>query len=100
MLRALLRLIPCRPSESARFRASVLSVARRPPESGAAADALLRETHFLLDAQQHLQVLNERYFPSSGMTPQEVVTATAARVGFKMPKTAPVTNGDDASAKE
>jgi hypothetical protein len=57
-------------------------------------DPLLREAEFLLRAQKHLHELNERYFPQSGMTPQEVVESTAARVGFRLPKQAdPVDDG-------
>lgn len=90
-LRGLLRLLPCQPSEAPRFRAAVLSAARAaqtdqgrcPPD-----DPLLREAEFLLRAQKRLHDLNERYFPQSGMSPQEVVESTAARVGFRLPKQA------------
>jgi len=83
--RSLLRLVPCR------LRGGVIDYVRR-----AAADgnklALQREVHFLLSSQQHLKELNEKYFVQSGMTQQEIVAATAARVGFRMPKQA---EGDD-----
>ena len=87
MLRSLLRMVPCR------FRGSVLGLTRSRPQSDAAADALLREMHFLLSAQQHLKILNKKYFPTSGMSEQEVIAATAARVGFRMPK-APAADGE------
>lgn len=89
MLRELLRLLPCRPSERAKFRSVVIDVVRHlpaPPAAAAADQALATETLFLLRAQQHLKELNERYFPTSGMSEKEVIAATAARVGFRMPK--------------
>ena len=61
-------------------------VAKSMPES-AANSGLCTESHFLLRAQQHLRELNERYFPLSGKSQQEVVAATAARVGLRMPET-------------
>lgn len=89
MLRTLLRLLPCRPSERARFRAQVIKLARSRVETGEQErkrELQLKEATFLLCAQQHLKELNARYFPTSGMSQQEVVAATAARVGFRMPK--------------
>ena len=71
--------MPCR------LRGSVGEYIKKLPESDRNTN-LLRETHFLLRAHEHLRELNERYFPQSGMTQQEVVAATAARVGFRMPK--------------
>ena len=80
MLRSLLRLVPCR------LRTGVVDYVRRAPADGSNASSLLKETHHLLSAQLHLKELNERYFPQSGMSEKEVVAATAARVGFQMPK--------------
>ena len=77
-LRSIVRLVPCR------LRRAVLDLGVR--RSGSPDEKLLKETHFLLTAQQHLKELNLRYFPQSGMTDQEMIAATAARVGFQMPK--------------
>lgn len=78
-LRSLIRLLPCR------LRSGVADYVRRAPRTDGNAK-LLREAEFLLASHRHLQELNERYFPQSGMSQQEVVAATAARVGFRMPK--------------
>lgn len=88
-LRSLIRLVPCR------LRSSVLDYVRRHAPD-AKSDALFREVHFLWSTQRHLKQLNEKYFPQSGMTQAEVVAATAARVGFRMPKAA----DEDASKKQ
>ena len=86
-LRTLLKTLPCRPSEiSSELRGALEAAAKSTPES-AANSGLCTESYFLLHAQQHLRELNERYFPLSGKSQQEVVAATAARVGFSMPKT-------------
>ena len=86
MLTRVLDLLPCRPSELTRFR-SAIKTAFAPPAGTAPADsALLKETEFMLRSQATLAELNARYFPQSGMTEKEVVEATAARVGFRMPK--------------
>ena len=80
MLRTLLRLLPCRPSERARFRAQVIKLARSRVETGEQErkrELQLKEATFLLCAQQHLKELNARYFPTSGMSQQEVVAATS-----------------------
>ena len=85
MLRAVLRQLPCRPPQRPYFRSEVIATARDLP----ATSTLGEEALFLLRAQQHLHELNMRYFPQSGMTEKEVVAATAARVGFRMPKSDP-----------
>ena len=86
MLTRMLDLLPCRPSELTRFRAAI-KTAFAPAEGVASSEsALLKETEFMLRSQAHLAELNARYFPQSGMTDKEVVEATAARVGFRMPK--------------
>ena len=77
--RSLRRLMP---RELSDLRSEVAAVARSAAKDG----RLLTEAHFLLRAQQHLHELNVRYFPQSGMTQQEIVAATAARVGLRMPK--------------
>ena len=84
-VRQLVRCLPCRPSEAPLLRSTLTDVLTRssPP------DALLTETLHLLKAQRHLAVLNARYFPQSGMSEKEVVAATAARVGLRMPEDAP-----------
>jgi hypothetical protein len=87
-VRDLIRVLPCRLSEMPSLRTEVADVLRATSTDGASgANGLLTETHFLLRAQQHLHVLNVRYFPQSGKSQQEVVAATAARVGLQMPKT-------------
>lgn len=80
-LRSLLRLVPCS------LRSSVVDYVRRTPPGEANAN-MLREAQYLLKSHRHLQELNEKYFPQSGMSQQEVVAATAARVGFRMPQQA------------
>mgnify|MGYP002838199074 CR=1 FL=1 len=94
-LKDLLKTLPCRPSElSSELHGVLKDVAKSMPES-AANSGLCTESHFLLRAQQHLRELNERYFPLSGKSQQEVVAATAARVGLSMPKTnLPPSDGD------
>lgn len=86
--RALIKSLPCRPSELPQLHSEILDVLRAPRASAADANVLLTEAHFLYRAQQHLLELNERYFPQSGKSQKEVVAATAARVGFQMPKIA------------
>ena len=85
-VRELLRCLPCRPSEAPRLRSALADVLGRssPP------DALLAEATYLLRAQRHLAALNARYFPQSGMSEREVVAATAARVGLRMPDAPPL----------
>ena len=87
-IRAILRLLPCRTSELARFRSEVIEVARA---ANATTDAkrLGSETLYMMRAQQTLMDLNAKYFPQSGMSEQEVVAATAARVGLQLPKSEP-----------
>mmetsp|Transcript_29324 Transcript_29324/g.75602 ORF Transcript_29324/g.75602 Transcript_29324/m.75602 type:complete len:89 (+) Transcript_29324:101-367(+) len=80
-MRSLVRLVP------SRLRASAMAYMNGAPRSDSNA-MLLQEMQTMLSAQQHLKTLNERYFPQSGMSQQEVVAATAARVGFQMPKQA------------
>ena len=84
-LRAILRLLPCRTSELARFRGEVVEVAR----TANATTSLASETLYMLRAQHKLMELNAKYFPQSGMSEQEVVEATAARVGLRLPKAEP-----------
>ena len=79
-LRDLLRFVPCR------FRTGVMDVVRRAGRT-TKTEAMLKEVHFLLSAQRHSKALDARYFPQSGKTERQVVEATAARVGFRMPKT-------------
>ena len=67
------------------MRAEVVSAARE--MSKEQAEAIGREYLFLLESQRKLQELNEKYFPQSGMTQQEIIEATAKRVGLNMPKT-------------
>lgn len=90
-VRSLLRALPChRPSELPRFRSAVVDAVRQHPTSQLPASSsvnTVKEALFLLRAKQHLQELNERYFPQSGMSQKEVTEATAARVGLRMPKT-------------
>ena len=86
-LRALLRALPCRPSAMPELRGPLVEALGDGGTSGGR-KALLSEATFLLQAQQHLEELNQRYFPLSGKTQQEVVAATAARVGLRMPKAA------------
>lgn len=82
-MRDLIRSLPCRPSELPSLRGELLDAVK----NGPANSGLLAEANFLLRAQQHLKELNARYFPLSGKSQQEVVAATAARVGLRMPKT-------------
>ena len=90
--RGLLRMLPGRPAELPRFRAAVAAALRRPlspaqpAPTAESATVVLREVNFLLRSQQELAELNERYFPQSGMSQQDIVKATAARVGLAMPK--------------
>lgn len=99
-LRSLLRELPCRPSEHSRFRSIVVDAMRQHAagESSAppAAD-LAKEALFLLRAQRHLKELNLKYFPTSGMSQKEVVEATAARVGLRMPKAAEEEGGSSSA---
>lgn len=79
-LKALLGALPSKLAESP-IRAEVTKVF-----GDGGRQALLTETTFLLKAQEHLEELNKRYFPLSGKSQQEVVEATAARVGLRMPE--------------
>lgn len=98
--RKLLDLLPVRPSEASRFRGAVSAAARNLTEGSAATagspatprataagcELAAREAEFMLSSQAELAELNLRYFPTSGMTDQQVVEATAARVGFSLDK--------------
>ena len=89
-MQALLEVLPCRPAELARFRTAIgdaFAKQLQAPPVGLPKDHLIAETAFMLHSQAHLAELNARYFPQSGMTDKEIVAATAARVGFQMPKT-------------
>ena len=85
MVRALIRALPRRPSAMPELR-GVLAEAVGGADTSAGKQALLQEATFLMQAQRHLDELNKRYFPLSGKSQQEVVAATAARVGLSMPK--------------
>lgn len=96
-VRSLVRSLPCRPSEMPHLRNALADVLAAKPTTTASsprATGLLEEAQFLLSAQQHLDELNQRYFPQSGMTQKEAIASVAARVGFQMPKSI-----DDAAAE-
>ena len=85
-LRALIRSLPCRPSVMPKLRDAFADLAKA--SSPSAADSpMVAETLFYLKSQNHLNELNLRYFPQSGMSQRELTESTAKRVGLNMPKT-------------
>ena len=80
-LRAILRALPCRPSELPRFRAAVVSLYR-----DSTRPELSKELSFYLDSLQKQRELNQRYFPQSLLTPQERIAKLANVVGLQMPE--------------
>ena len=79
--RSLVRALPYTTSE---IRAELADILAK-PNSPSKANGLLTEATFLLGAQRHLEVLNAKYFPQSQKSQQEVLEATAARVGVRVP---------------
>mmetsp|Transcript_46788 Transcript_46788/g.115913 ORF Transcript_46788/g.115913 Transcript_46788/m.115913 type:complete len:95 (+) Transcript_46788:140-424(+) len=83
-LRSFLRLLkPCRNAQH--FRSEVVGYARRKPAT-AGSHKLSKEYLVYLRAQAHMNDLNLRYFPQSGMTERELLGKIANRVGFKAPE--------------
>ena len=85
-LRAFIRSLPCRPSMMPKLRDALADVTKASSPS-TYYSSLLIEATFYLKAQNHLNELNLRYFPQSGMSQKELAEAVAKRVGLNMPRT-------------
>ena len=80
-LRALLRALPCRPSELPHFRAAAVSLYR-----DSSRPEVARELSFYFESLRKQKELNDRYFPQSELTPSERMAKLANVVGLEMPE--------------
>ena len=80
-LRALLRALPCRPSELPHFRAATVSLYR-----DASRPEVARELTFYFESLRKQKELNDRFFPQTELTRSERMAKLANVVGLEMPK--------------
>ena len=79
--RALLRALPCRPSELPHFRAATVSLYR-----DASRPEVMRELTFYFESLRKQKELNDRFFPQTELTRSERMAKLANVVGLEMPK--------------
>lgn len=80
-LKALLRALPCRPSELPHFRAAAVSVYR-----DSSRPEVVRELSFYFESLRKQKELNDRYFPQSELKQSERMAKLANVVGLEMPE--------------
>ena len=80
-LRALLRALPCRPSELPHFRAATVSQYR-----DASRPEVARELTFYFESLRKQKELNDRFFPQTELTRSERMAKLANVVGLEMPE--------------
>ena len=81
MLRALLRALPCRPSELPHFRAATVALYR-----DSSRPEVARELSFYFESLRKQRELNDRFFPQSELTQSERMAKLANVVGLELPE--------------